>query len=184
MSSALTSPRDKKTRPFPFGAPLVFGLGLLALIVAAAARARSTARLPVLAAAIVAALVPRRHDWKVRATVAVIAGLLALFVVRAWPAVGRADRGRAPRRQPTCSRGSSGCPSPRGRRALPPAAVPRAAPRGDACLDARDARRLAAPSARTDGARATTSTRTSSGCRASASTTTSPSTASRSGSCC
>ena len=40
---------------------------------------------PVVAAAAVAAVVPRRHGWNVRLPIAAMAGLLALFVVRMWP---------------------------------------------------------------------------------------------------
>ena len=91
MSSTLSQPH-KEDEPFSFGAPLVFGLGLLALIVAAAARTFDGA-FPVLAAAGVAALVPRRHGWKVKGVIAITAGLLTLFVVRAWPAT---SEGAAP----------------------------------------------------------------------------------------
>jgi NADH-quinone oxidoreductase subunit M len=42
--------------------------------------------LPVLFAAAIAAMVPRKHGWDVRLPIAIIAGLIALFVVRAWPA--------------------------------------------------------------------------------------------------
>ena len=45
---------------------------------------------PVLIAAIVAALLPRQHGWKVRIPLAVMAGLLALFVVQNWPAAATA----------------------------------------------------------------------------------------------
>jgi NADH-quinone oxidoreductase subunit M len=47
--------------------------------------------LPVIGAGLVAALVPRRHGWSVRAPLAVIAALLALFVVRMWPAAETAE---------------------------------------------------------------------------------------------
>ena len=91
MSSADSTSIKKAER-----APLSVGL-LVALLVGAfaagiAARFLGTA-LPVALATAVAALVPRRHDWSVRAPIAIMAGLLALFVARslpeaevAWPA--------------------------------------------------------------------------------------------------
>lgn len=66
------------------GAPQVFGLALLALVAAILGYALDHA-LPVIAAAAVAAFVPRRHGWSVRLPVALMAGLLALFVARMWP---------------------------------------------------------------------------------------------------
>jgi NADH-quinone oxidoreductase subunit M len=62
----------------------------LVTIVAVAVAAVVAARLvngavPVIFAALVAALVPRQHGWSVRAPLAVMAGLLALFIVRMWP---------------------------------------------------------------------------------------------------
>jgi NADH-quinone oxidoreductase subunit M len=84
MSTATTSRHDDDQPPLPLGLPHVFALVLVALIVAAAARVFDGA-VPVLVGAGIAAVVPRRHGWKVRAALAVIAGLLALFVVRAWP---------------------------------------------------------------------------------------------------
>jgi NADH-quinone oxidoreductase subunit M len=86
MSTAEVSPR-KEDEPLSFGAPHLLGFILLALVVAAAARVFDGA-VPVLAAAGIAALVPRRYSWTVRAAMALIAGLLILFVVRAWPAAG------------------------------------------------------------------------------------------------
>jgi NADH-quinone oxidoreductase subunit M len=44
--------------------------------------------LPAYLVAGVAATIPRRHGWGVRAAIAVTAGLLTLFVVRAWPEAG------------------------------------------------------------------------------------------------
>jgi NADH-quinone oxidoreductase subunit M len=41
--------------------------------------------LPVVAAAAIAAVVPRGYGWNVRVPLAAMAGLLALFVVRMWP---------------------------------------------------------------------------------------------------
>jgi NADH-quinone oxidoreductase subunit M len=76
--------------------PVVFGYGQLAAILVLALAAVAAAFLfdhavPVLGAALVAALVPRRHGWSVRAPIAITAGLLALFVVRMWPAAATAE---------------------------------------------------------------------------------------------
>jgi NADH-quinone oxidoreductase subunit M len=46
--------------------------------------------IPVIAAAVIAALVPRQHGWTVRGPIAVMAALLALFVVRMWPGAAAA----------------------------------------------------------------------------------------------
>jgi NADH-quinone oxidoreductase subunit M len=40
---------------------------------------------PLVAAAFVAAIMPARHGWKVRAALGVIAAVLVLFVIRCWP---------------------------------------------------------------------------------------------------
>ena len=40
---------------------------------------------PLLVAAVVAALVPRGHNWRVRLPLAVMAGLFVLFIARMWP---------------------------------------------------------------------------------------------------
>jgi NADH-quinone oxidoreductase subunit M len=57
---------------------------VVAALIAVAARMYGAA-LPVLLAATIAALVPRRHGWDVRLPLAVMAGLIALFVVKMWP---------------------------------------------------------------------------------------------------
>ncbi len=41
----------------------------------------------------VAAVVPQKHDWTTRAVLAAVAALLALFVVRMWPAIGAIPEG-------------------------------------------------------------------------------------------
>jgi NADH-quinone oxidoreductase subunit M len=71
--------------------PLVVGWGQLSTIFFLALGAVAAAyfldsAIPVVAAAGIAALVPRRHGWNVRGPLAVMAGLLALFIVRMWPA--------------------------------------------------------------------------------------------------
>jgi NADH-quinone oxidoreductase subunit M len=70
--------------------PLTVGWGQIAVLLALAVAGVLTARfldsgLPVVAAAAVAAVVPRRHGWDVRGPLAAMAGLLALFVARMWP---------------------------------------------------------------------------------------------------
>jgi NADH-quinone oxidoreductase subunit M len=45
---------------------------------------------PIALAAAAAALVPKEHGWNVRIPVAVMAGLLTLFVLRAWPVTAEA----------------------------------------------------------------------------------------------
>jgi NADH-quinone oxidoreductase subunit M len=92
-TNAETSPPNEE-QPFSVGAPLIFGLVLFALVVAAAARVFDGA-IPVLAAAGIAALFPRRHGWGVRAAIALMAGLIALFVVRAWPLTTELAEGAA-----------------------------------------------------------------------------------------
>ena len=76
-------------------APASLSAGQLAGLVVVAAVAFIAARfvdnaIPVLATALVAALVPRRHPWSVRGPIAATAGLLALFVARMWPAAAGA----------------------------------------------------------------------------------------------
>jgi NADH-quinone oxidoreductase subunit M len=85
MTTATDTPSVKNDEP------VSFGYGKLAVVVVFAVAAWGAAELfdhalPVIAAALVAALVPRRQGWNVRAPLAIIAGLLALFVVRNWPA--------------------------------------------------------------------------------------------------
>src|SRR5580693_10216097 len=70
----------------PFGPTHLGVLAILAGVFALLARALDGA-VPMLIAGVVAALVPRRHGWSVRAPLAVMAALLALFVTRNWPGV-------------------------------------------------------------------------------------------------
>jgi NADH-quinone oxidoreductase subunit M len=71
--------------------------GVLAAILVFAVRLSPTV-LPVAAAAAVAAAIPRGHATRVRGSLAVVAGLLTLFVVRLWPAAGEVA---APAESPT-----------------------------------------------------------------------------------
>ncbi len=83
MSSANSTSIKKDER-----APVTAGLLVAILIGAFAAGIAAKflgAALPVALATVIAALVPRRHGWNVRAPIAIMAGLLALFVVRALP---------------------------------------------------------------------------------------------------
>ncbi len=66
------------------GAAQIFGLGLVAAVAALCAYSLDRA-VPVMAAAAVAALVPKRHGWITRVPIATMAGLLAYFVARMWP---------------------------------------------------------------------------------------------------
>lgn len=85
MSTAETTPLAHEPARTPFGPAQLVGLLLIAIAATAAAFFFDGA-IPVIAAAVVAALVPRRHGWDVRGAIAVTAGLLVLFVVRMWPA--------------------------------------------------------------------------------------------------
>ena len=83
------------TSPIQPDEPVAFRGSQLAVVVVLALVAGVAAFLfdhaiPVVASALVAALVPRRHGWSVRAPLAITAGLLALFVVRLWPGVDTA----------------------------------------------------------------------------------------------
>jgi NADH-quinone oxidoreductase subunit M len=68
-----------------FGWPQLAGTILLA-IAAFVVALKFAGGVPILAAAVVAALVPKDHGWNVRAPLMATAGLLALLVVRMWPA--------------------------------------------------------------------------------------------------
>jgi NADH-quinone oxidoreductase subunit M len=70
--------------PVKFGGRELGWLVLLTVIGVGAARLVDGA-IPVFLAAVVAAIIPRKHGWDVRAPLAVIAGLMALFVVKTWP---------------------------------------------------------------------------------------------------
>ena len=76
--------QPKQESPAQLGAWQLAGVALVAIAAAVAARYFDGA-IPVVAAAVVAALVPRAHGWGVRLSIAAMAGLLALFVVRTWP---------------------------------------------------------------------------------------------------
>jgi NADH-quinone oxidoreductase subunit M len=86
MASADTTTNHDQPRPSPFGVGELVGLFFVAAAACAAAFWFDNA-VPVLVAAVVAALVPRRHGWNVRIPVALMAGLMVLFVVRNWPGV-------------------------------------------------------------------------------------------------
>jgi NADH-quinone oxidoreductase subunit M len=57
----------------------------------------TTLAMPIAVAAFVAALMPKKHGWEVRAPLAIMAGLLTLFVVKMWPAAA----GEVPEVAPT-----------------------------------------------------------------------------------
>jgi NADH-quinone oxidoreductase subunit M len=80
---------------------LALGPTQLALIAAIALALVGLARfspqgLVVALCVVVAAWVPRGYGWNVRAPLAAMAGLLALFIVRMWPAVSAASEVAAP----------------------------------------------------------------------------------------
>jgi len=61
--------------------------------------------LPFVVSAVVAWLIPQGHSWRVRAPIALMAGLFAIFVSRMWPStaavVTSAEAGAAPEEMPT-----------------------------------------------------------------------------------
>jgi NADH-quinone oxidoreductase subunit M len=72
------------------GAPLAVGWAQIATLFCLAVAGVLVAYfldngLPVIAAAAIAAVIPRGYGWNVRVPLAAMAGLLALFVVRMWP---------------------------------------------------------------------------------------------------
>ncbi len=83
MSTAEITSSHREERP-SLGAGQLTALIVLTIVAFVAARFVDNA-VPVIAAAGVAALVPRRYPWSVRAPIAVTAGLLALFLARMWP---------------------------------------------------------------------------------------------------
>jgi NADH-quinone oxidoreductase subunit M len=88
MATAETSP-IKEPGPVVFGGPQLVAVALAA-IAAVVAAYFLTGAAPVVAAIVIAALVPKQHGWNVRAPIAVMAGLLALFVVKMWPGAASA----------------------------------------------------------------------------------------------
>jgi NADH-quinone oxidoreductase subunit M len=79
-----------------FGPTQLGALIAAAAVVAIAAR-YSDAAAPVVGAALIAALVPKKaYGWNVRGPLAAMAGLLALFIVRMWPGADVAADGPPP----------------------------------------------------------------------------------------
>ena len=99
MTTAEITPPPHRAEPVRLGPSQLAGILVLALAALVAARFFDNA-VPVIASALVAALVPRRHGWTVRGPIAIMAGLLALFVARMWPgaagAVAAANAGPPP----------------------------------------------------------------------------------------
>jgi NADH-quinone oxidoreductase subunit M len=94
MSTAEITSTHREDPP-SLGAGQLTALIVLAIVAFVAARFVDNA-VPVIAAAGIAALVPRRHPWSVRAPIALTAGLLALFVARMWPGTAAQAADAAP----------------------------------------------------------------------------------------
>jgi NADH-quinone oxidoreductase subunit M len=82
--SADTHTPAKQDAPLSFGPSQLGALIAIAFAIALAARF-SDGAVPIVLAALVAALVPKGYGWDVRGPMAVMAALIALFVVRMWP---------------------------------------------------------------------------------------------------
>jgi NADH-quinone oxidoreductase subunit M len=99
MSTAHTAdhsqPDSAVEPPIVVGPAQIAGIVLLA-VAAFAGAYLFTGAAPVIGAGVAAALLPRRYGWNVRVPLALTAGLLVLFVVRAWPAAGEAAEAAAP----------------------------------------------------------------------------------------
>jgi NADH-quinone oxidoreductase subunit M len=89
-TASIKQPEGPASPGLGLGPPQLATLLVVAVVAAVAARYVDHA-IPVFVAALVAALVPRQHGWSVRAPIAVMAGLLALFVVRMWPGAAAAS---------------------------------------------------------------------------------------------
>jgi NADH-quinone oxidoreductase subunit M len=85
----------RRDEPVSFGPAQLAGLLVVAAAAAVAARFVTHA-VPVVVAALVAALVPKQHGWSVRGPIAATAALLALFVATNWPEVASATEAAAP----------------------------------------------------------------------------------------
>src|SRR5450755_4782058 len=86
----VTAIPEGENAPRPIGPAQIVSIVLLAAAGVVAARYFNSA-LPALIAAVVAGLTPKQHGWRVRAPIGVMAGVLALFVVRLWPSTDVAD---------------------------------------------------------------------------------------------
>ena len=122
MATKTTTPAlpPSSTRP-TWTTPLFVLLGLVILAVVAtqilgrvsdkemssfsATNATIGSALPILVSAVVAWLIPQGHSWRVRAPIALMAGLFAIFVSRMWPStaavVTSAEAGAAPEEMTT-----------------------------------------------------------------------------------
>ncbi len=84
MDTAAPSPKHED--PLALGTPQLVGIGILSVVAAVTAFCVEHA-VPVLLAAAVAAVVPKNQGWNVRAPIAAMAALTALFLARMWPGV-------------------------------------------------------------------------------------------------
>jgi NADH-quinone oxidoreductase subunit M len=89
------TPPAHPEQPLTFGSRQLTVLALVAVAAFVGAKFLNGA-VPVIAAVVIAALVPKEHGWNVRAPVAAMAGLLALFVVRLWPEAAAAPQAPLP----------------------------------------------------------------------------------------
>jgi NADH-quinone oxidoreductase subunit M len=84
MSADHSTPSSPSNAPLTLGPSQLGGILALAVLTVIAATFFDGA-VPVVVAAAIAAIVPKQHGWNVRAPIAIMAGLLALFIVRNWP---------------------------------------------------------------------------------------------------
>jgi NADH-quinone oxidoreductase subunit M len=105
MSAHGQTQAQARPEPAQLGPSQLVTLVVLAGIAVAATKITGTA-MPIAVAAAVAALMPKRGElggWKVRAPLAVMAGVLTLFVIKMWPEAAEAasDAGGVPHESPT-----------------------------------------------------------------------------------
>jgi NADH-quinone oxidoreductase subunit M len=94
MTTAHTPPA-KHDEPASFGPEQLVYVFLVAIVAWVAARFFNGGA-AVVAAFLVAAFVPKQHGLGVRASIAAMAGLMALFIVRMWPGAEAIAEGAAP----------------------------------------------------------------------------------------
>ncbi len=83
---------ERLSRRITFGVPQLVALALIVAAAFVSARFLEGA-LPVVLAVVVGVLVARPYAWSVRAPIGIMAGLLALFVVKMWPGAAAVTEG-------------------------------------------------------------------------------------------